>query len=68
MSDGFGLHDVLSNGSVSARGASLSLTLSCLTFLSALNEEAAGTQVTPSPNSKPGWIVNSMTELSFTGS
>ena len=68
MVDGFGLHDVLSNGSVSAWGTSLSLTLSRLTFLSALNEEAAGTQVTPSPNSKPGWRVNSMTELSFTGS
>lgn len=68
MVDGFGLRDVLSNGSVSARGTSLSLTLSRLTFLSALNEEAAGTQVTPLPNSKLGWRVNSMTELSFTGS
>lgn len=43
MVDGFGLHDVLSNGSVSAQGTSLSLTLSRLAFLSALNEEAAGT-------------------------
>lgn len=68
MVNGFGLHDVLSNGSVSAQGTLLSFTLSRLTFLSALNEEAAGTQVTPSPNSKLGWIVNSMTELSFKGS
>ena len=43
MVDGFGLHDVLSNRSVSAQGTSLSLTLSCLMFLSALNEEVAGT-------------------------